>query len=347
MHKKRNIALFLCSILSTAVVLWLLQRLFMPKYVDDVLEGTMTQEYYDEENKDFDVMFIGDCEVYETYNPVELWQKYGINSYIRGNAEQYIWQSYYMLKESLHYHIPKVVVFNAQSLQFNESQNEAYNRMALDGMKWSREKVDAINASMKENEHFIDYVFPFLRYHSRWSDLKETDFTYMFKHAHHCFNGYYMRVDILPADNVPDPRPLTDYTFGDKAWEYMDKIRKLCEENGIQLILVKAPSLWPHWYDEYNQQVKEYADQYGLPYYNWLEYKDDIGLDYSTDTYDAGLHLNLSGADKMSDYFGQILVDQYGVPDRRNETALASSWQKVADAQNAEIENQKKKYNLN
>ena len=42
----------------------------MPKYVDDVVEGNLIKEYYQEENKDYDVIFIGDCEVYENFSPV-------------------------------------------------------------------------------------------------------------------------------------------------------------------------------------------------------------------------------------------------------------------------------------
>ena len=166
MSKKKKLIRIISTFIIFAVVFMLIQRLLMPKYVDDVVEGNLIKEYYQEENKDYDVIFIGDCEVYENFSPVKLWTEYGINSYIRGSAEQYIWQSYYLLEDTLRYHKPQVVVFNIQSLQFNESQSEAYNRMTLDGMKWSMSKVNAINASMKENEHFIEYVFPLLRYHS-------------------------------------------------------------------------------------------------------------------------------------------------------------------------------------
>ena len=73
---------------SAAVVLLglgLLQRLLMPKYASDVVEGALIAEYYSEE-KDHDVIFIGDCEVYENFSPAVLWRDYGINSYIRGSA---------------------------------------------------------------------------------------------------------------------------------------------------------------------------------------------------------------------------------------------------------------------
>ena len=97
------------GILSAAVVVLLfavLQRLVQPKYADDILEGNFTAEYYQETTK-HDVLMIGDCEVYENFDPIYLWKNYGITSYIRGNAQQLTWQSYYMLEDTLKYEKPK------------------------------------------------------------------------------------------------------------------------------------------------------------------------------------------------------------------------------------------------
>ena len=347
MNKKiclRNVSIFMAVII---VALYLLQKILMPKYVDNVVEGNLIKEYYKEENKEFDVVFIGDCEVYENFSPVTLWEKYGINSYIRGSAEQYIWQSYYLLEDTLKYYKPQVVVFNIQSLQFNESDSEAYNRMTLDGMKWSVSKINSIKASMKDNEHFIDYVFPILRYHSRWNELSVNDFKYMFRQPDNiAHNGYYMRVDTKPAVNVPKGRMLTDYNFGDNAWKYLDKMRTLCEENDIKLLLIKAPSLYPYWYEEYEQQVLDYANKYNLPYINFLKLTDKIGIDYSTDTYDAGLHMNLSGAEKLSDYIGNLLSDYWKVPNRKDEKLLSEIWNKKIELYEEDIQKQCEKYNI-
>lgn len=347
MNKKiclRNVSIFMAVII---VALYLLQKILMPKYVDNVVEGNLIKEYYKEENKEFDVVFIGDCEVYENFSPVTLWEKYGINSYIRGSAEQYIWQSYYLLEDTLKYYKPQVVVFNIQSLQFNESDSEAYNRMTLDGMKWSISKINSIKASMKDNEHFIDYVFPILRYHSRWNELSVNDFKYMFRQPDNiAHNGYYMRVDTKPAVNVPKGRMLTDYNFGDNAWKYLDKMRTLCEKNDITLLLIKAPSLYPYWYEEYEQQVLDYANKYNLPYINFLKLTDKIGIDYSTDTYDAGLHMNLSGAEKLSDYIGNLLSDYWKVPNRKDEKLLSEIWNKKIELYEDDIQKQCEKYNI-
>lgn len=334
------------TLLIAIAGLFLLQRLLEPKYVDGVVEGAFVAEYYREPRKDFDVVFVGDCEVYENFSPVALWEDYGINSYIRGSAEQYIWQSYYMLEDTLRYEKPKAVVFNVQSLQFNESQSEAYNRMTLEGMKWSPVKVKAIQASMKEDESFIEYVFPILRYHTRWSELSGTDVKYMFQTKQVSHNGYYMRVDVKPAKDVPTGRALSDYSFGDNAWKYLDMMTELCEKEGIELLLIKAPSLYPYWYDEYEAQVEDYAAAHNLRYINFLELTDEIGIDYDTDTYDAGLHMNLSGAEKLSGYIGKVLVEDYGIEDRRKEKELSDIWEKKITAYEADRDAQYEYYGI-
>lgn len=325
--KTRRWARILLSALVVISSLLFLQRLLMPKYVDGIVEGAFVKQYYDEENKDHNLLFVGDCEVYENFSPVVLWRDYGINSYIRGTADQYPWQSYYLLEDTLRYHKPEAVIFNVLSLQFNESQREEYNRMSVEGMEWSKSKVGAINASMMEDEHFLDYVFPLLRYHSRWCDLKKTDFTYLYKTKTVSHNGYYMRVETRPAKNVPKGKPLKNYDFGENALLYLNKMITLCKENDIKLILIKAPSLFPYWYDEYEAQVEQIAKDNDLLYLNLLERADEIGIDYNTDTYDGGLHMNLAGAEKLSSYLGKILRDEVGLSDLRDREDLNAIWE--------------------
>ena len=339
MGKKKKI---LTALVITVVVigsLWLLQRLLVPKYMTGIVEGAMIAEYYEEE-KDHDVIFIGDCEVYENFIPAVLWEEYGIHSFIRGSAQQLIWQSYYLLEETLKYETPEVVVFNILSMKYNTPQKEAYNRMTIDGMKWSASKIGSIKASMTKDEQFLDYVFPILRYHTRITELNRDDFKYLFHRDKVTFNGYYMRVDVKPAEDVPTGRPLADYTFGETAYEYLDKITALCKEKGVQLVLIKAPSLYPYWYDEWEVQMEEYAKKHNLVYINFLELIEECGLDFSTDTYDAGLHLNLSGAQKASKWFGKFLVENCGLTSRRGDEKLEVLWKDKLAAYEAEIKRQ-------
>lgn len=369
------------------ILFFAIQRLVMPKYASELPEGNFTAEYY-EETMPHDVVFIGDCEVYENINPMLLWARYGITSYIRGNAQQLAWQSYYMLEDTLRYETPKIVVYNVQALIHDRPQKEEYNRMTLDGMRWSPVKLKAIQSSLCEGENLMDYIFPVLRYHKRITELGKEDITYFNKRKKVAHNGYYMRIDVLPVSqsdvadiswlmggeedstseeeedvedpwgeieekNPDEPELQTNLSgdekegekFGVLPMEYLDKIRELCKEKGMKLLLMKAPSLAPRWYESDNRQVVEYAQTYHLPYINFYELLEETEIDYETDTYDGGLHMNLSGADKLTEYLGEVLSKDYHMPNHRKESDYAyvyeqkeKFFQDMIRAQQAELD---------
>lgn len=322
MKNLKTVLSVVAVLLVFLLVFGLITQLLNPKYMTDLVEGGMISQYYREAG-DHDVIFIGDCEVYANYSPMEMYRSHGITSYIRGTSQQLIWQSYYILKETLTYETPQVVVLNVNAMRHSEPVKEAFNRLTIDQMHWSAEKVGIIRASMTEEEDFLTYVFPILRYHSRFDELTSEDFEYLFKTKDNTWNGYLVNKNIKPAENLPSKRPLANYEFADICYDYLDKITALCKEKGVELILVKAPSLYPYWYEEYDAQMEDYARENGLAYYNFTECIEDIGLDFMVDTYDAGLHLNHTGAVKLSAYFAQILAQEHGIQDRRSDERIA------------------------
>ena len=321
-EKMKTTVSVIAVLVAFVLLLSFFTQLLQPKYMEDLVEGSMISQYY-REYGDHDVIFIGDCEVYANFTPMEMYRHNGITAYIRGTSQQLIWQSYYILEETFRYEIPKVVVYNVNAMRYSEPVNEAFNRLTIDQMKWSPQKVDIIRASMMEKEDFWSYVFPILRYHSRFDELTGEDITYLLKTRDNTWNGHLVNQEINPVGTLPAKRMLPDYRFGDICYDYLDKMRQLCEENGVELILIKAPSLYPYWYEEYDAQIQDYADRHGLAYYNFLNDAESMGIDYQTDTYDGGLHLNLNGAVKMSHWFADILAEKHGMEDHCQDGALA------------------------
>lgn len=318
-------------IFSFSLLFFGLQRLLMPKYVDSVLEGRLIGEYYENDHQN-QVIFVGDCEVYENFSPITLWEEFGITSYIRGGPQQLIWQSYYLLEEMLQYETPDVVIFNVLSMKYGTPQSEPYNRLNLDGMKWSSSKWNAIQASMMSDEHMLTYLFPLFRYHDRFIELESHDFTSYFGTEILSHNGYLMQTGVKPVTTIPQGQILENYDFSDSSYEYLDKMRVLCEEHDVNLMLVKAPTIYPYWYPQWDEQMEEYAARHQLIYVNYLDIIDEVGIDFETDTYDAGLHLNVHGAEKLSLYLGNQLQEIYGLSDKRGDVALSALWKDKMDS---------------
>ena len=316
----------LVILILIAIVFYLTNKLLMPKYMDSLVEGSMISQYYDEE-KNHEVIFIGDCEVYANFSPMVIYEETGITSYVRGSSQQLLWQSYYILEETLKYEKPKVVVFNVNAMRYDKPVSEAYNRLTLDYMKWSKQKYEMIKASMTDEENMASYIFPILRYHSRFDQLTKEDFEYLFKEKRNTYNGFLINKNVKPVESLPTKRRLSNYQFADITYSYLDKMTALCKENGIELVLIKAPSVYPFWYDEYDAQIEDYANRNGLKFINFLDNVEEIGIDYTQDTYDSGLHLNLYGATKLSKYFAKILQEDFDLTDYRNDEAVNSVYQ--------------------
>ena len=328
--KKRIIPAIL-SLALLLVALLLVQAVLIPSRYDN-REGHLLCGYYDSTDA-HDVIFVGDCEIYEGIVPAVLYERYGITSYVRGSSQQTVWQSYYVLEETLAKEPDvKVVVFNVLALKYGETPKESISRMTLEDMRWSASKLQAIRASMTEEESLLSYFVPILRYHDRWSSLTMEDVIRTFdKHADITHQGYLMQTDVVPVDPTDTRKPdmLIDSTLPATAMDYLEKMRVLCEQYGTELVLVKAPtnSVKYYWYEEWDAQIVEYAAANNLTYYNFIGMDEEIGLDWSRDTYDAGLHLNVYGAEKWTDCLGKLLRENHGVQDRRGDAELDALWE--------------------
>ncbi len=309
--------------------LYAVSRLVAPKYHDTLIEGHLAGEYY-RETTEHDVLFVGDCEVFEHFSPVILYNEYGVTSYIRGGAQQLVWHSYCLLEDALKTETPKVVVYNVLALKYGEPQSEAYNRLALDGMRWGKAKIDAIRAGMTEGEDFMSYVFPLLRYHDRIDKLTKEDVQYWFSDGQPVsLKGYVMHAGVDPATEVPQER--YDPKLPESSMAWLSKMADLCEANGIALVLIKSPSIYPVWHAEWDAEIEAFAKSRGLRYDNMIAENDAIGIDMQTDTYDQGQHLNLNGAEKLTRWFGAVLKNEYGLTDHRGEAAYDADYAELTE----------------
>lgn len=66
-------------------------------------EANIVLPFYDEPKNTLDVIFIGSSHVMCSVYPMELYDRYGIASYVFASSAQLLPQSYYQLKEALRY----------------------------------------------------------------------------------------------------------------------------------------------------------------------------------------------------------------------------------------------------
>ncbi len=315
-----------CFLLIFAVCFSGYCRLVTPKFFTDIAWPTTTTfaGFYDMEKDSVDVLFLGSSHGVTTFLPQEIYNQYGITSYNLSCEQQGMVTSYYWLKEALRYQKPKAVVLECYfcfPYMVDEPLNseESYTRKALDFMKWSPVKAEAVRTicEIDEKQDVWNYYFPNDRYHTRWENLDRNDYTYRDMASHFELKGFaplyfylgeagenFEPYDMGATDDAAQMQPLMR--------EYLDKINGLCREEGISLILTITPAVSANI--EMCNAVQAYADENGCSFVNFNSQEVYRQMDYeiAKDNCDDG-HPNIWGAVKVSRYIGEVLSEQFEI----------------------------------
>lgn len=255
-----------------------------------------------EKKNTIDVLVAGDSESYTSVSPMDLWDRAGIAAYDCGQPGQRIQETYYILKTAFRTQSPKLVLFETNTM--------------------FRDPGFLKNVQLSLTEP-LAYHFPVIKYHNAWKALFDGP-----GGPKKSYKGFEIRDKVVSYEGDEEYMKETK----DKAQIpevvriYMEKIKRLCEKNGADLLLVSAPSPKNYNYKKHNS-LEEYARENDLPYVDLNMKFRDIGIDWKMDSYDRGDHLNISGARKVTAYIGEYLADNYDLPDRRND----DGWRKWDD----------------
>lgn len=107
--------------------------------------------------------------------------------------------------------------------------------------------------------------------------------------------------------------------------KWFEKIKKLCDEKDIQIILYAMPSPNNYTWERVNG-LQSFADEEGIEFIDLNSRCGEVGIDWSLDTGDHGDHLNLNGATKVAVYFGDRLSEGGKLVDHRQDPAY-KSWE--------------------
>ncbi|PHV70331.1 hypothetical protein CS063_10590 [Sporanaerobium hydrogeniformans] len=286
---------------------------------NDTLDGF----YYEKENT-MDVLFFGSSHAYCGMNPHILWQEAGIPSYNLGQPEQQIWTTYYYMKEAFKHQRPKVVFLDVLTVNYDEPYRPLDNsNINLDDLKLNFTKLENIKASVRASERPY-FVFKLLKNKGNWKHLKKENFTTHFIHLKHPNKGYREEFGIYENKKPELPTTQEIGILPEKVEHYLNKIITLCEEEGIQLVLMKTPIYVSEEAQLRYNRVKELAKNRDVPFLDFNEKYEELGLNFKEDYLDELKHLNFRGAEKLTRYLAGYLKENFNLPNHKEEQAYAS-----------------------
>lgn len=303
-----------------------LGKVFTPKWKNGTLSEMDGQDYtingyYELPKNSIDVLFLGDSSIFKVVSPMEIYEQTGITSYNYSVSSARIYLLYYILEDAYKYQKPKVIMIDPLTLFYTEKEVEGERRKSFDYMKFGKTKYEMINDDFFEFDfkEKLSYYFPLFRYHSRWNEINMSNVKRTFGSYHSITKGYIMSTKINPrytGFNYMNPSNkkvvMKDYTK-----KYLDMFVKFYKDNDIDLVFLGIPDTRA-WGYEQNEELKKLVNEYNVKYLDLNN--DSYGLDFTTDTEDKGIHLNLKGAIKVTNEVTKYLRNNYNFKDHRNDS---------------------------
>lgn len=279
--------------------------------------------FYNAPKNEFDVIFFGSSNTYCSFNPLVLWEETGIKSYVFATQNQPLWATYYYMKDAFRRQTPKVVVLDALMLtKHTEYFDDGVNYSFADDMPLSLDKIRLVQASVPPEDRF-DLLFNFTKYHSRWNELTQEDYTFRRDEERDYLKGYVLLENTYTSAIRHDVSGVTATAeLYEKNVEYLEKIVALCKENDVELMLVKTPNNKTAAQEAHYKAVSQLAAEHGLAFVDYNAYYSEIGLELATDFYDKS-HLNYKGAEKFTRYFAKSLT----LPASDDKNGTDAQWQ--------------------
>lgn len=242
-----------------------------------------------------DVLIIGDSEAYSAFVPLKIWNDYGYTPYVCATSAQILCYSYEFLQKTFEKQQPRVVILETNAIYraFSDS--------------------DILSQKLAE-------VMSVFRYHNRWKTLSLRDWSFGVDLSNTEINkGYVYSNAVGSVDAKGYMKPSKNHEgIPKKNKAYVEKINKLCEQNGAKLVLVSSPSV-KNWNMRRHNAVTELSKKIGCDYIDMNAMRKEIPIDWKTDTKDKGDHLNYTGALKASAYLGKYFDSLKIFRDKRND----------------------------
>lgn len=308
----KRIFTFVMFILGLAGLLIASSYIFLPKSngKNSGMEEFKANGILGEKDNSIDVLFLGDSEVYCSVIPLQIWQDSGYTSYVCGTSGQTLDYTEVMLRRTFEKQSPKIVVMET---------NAIYRKFTVKNVLFTK----------------VSDYFSVFRYHNRWKTMKidEINKAPEYEFTDEC-KGYRLKTNTKPGTKDKSYMAPTDKSAPIEKInrKSVEKIKKLCDENGAKLIFVSTPST-KNWNYKRHNGIEALAKELDCEYIDLNLLTKEVPIDWKNDTVDKGDHMNYFGAKKVTSYLSEYLQNTALLTDKRNNPDY-ETWNKSLEAFN-------------
>jgi len=330
------------ALLLPIVIVLLLSQHLLLSYAD--ANTDRIHDFYNEPEQSMDVVLLGASELFADYSPAYAYEQHGFTSYLYAQdanpGSLYLSQ----LKEITARQSPDVIFVEINGFLYSNDEmlrDEARLRIYTESIPWSANKIRTIMEYDYADK--LSCFFPFIKYHGDWKDLGTLKYrldmkTKSYSHPS-LLKGIYTRtitdtVPVLTLNKAEDTKtePITQLSE-----QYLRDFLDYCKAEQLNVVFLRCPHKLVDEGTLYSfrqaNRVGEIVAEYGFDFVNLDKETAAIGINDLTDFYNSD-HLNVYGQQKLTDYLGKLIVDDYGVIPMKQPAEQRAAWSYAADTVN-------------
>lgn len=285
--------------------------------------------FYAEKKNTIDTVIIGSSPVYPYYCAPKLYGESGITMYPISTNLQRPKAAIPLIEEVKKTQTPQLYIFELRMYTAADEDlvnNMAYTRGVTDNLKYSINRIKTINRLVDDKKERYTYYFDIFKYHSNWKTLfLPSQLRTLFYEYPDDLKGFVMNDKLGPSEMVDYSDVTSVKAIPADAEDTLKELLDYLQKNGDEALFVVSP----YTMTEEKQQMYNYMDQiiasYGYSVLNLNDHYEDMQLDFQTDFYDYGGHVNALGAEKCTDFLEDYLSENYTWTDKR-EMKGYESW---------------------
>ncbi|MDU3751153.1 MAG: hypothetical protein E7G36_05465 [Peptoniphilus rhinitidis] len=300
------------SIIFISIIIWgslELNNIFIRKSLSKPWDmGNKIGGFYNEK-EDYNVMFFGTSHSYCSFEPLVIYEKTGIKSYVLASQSQPLKITANYIKDALKRKNPRVIFVDINAAIYKIDEDTSVVNSYCDYMPLSLNKIKMI-AKKVPYKNKPSAILPLVTYHSRWDELKDEDFNFNKSSYSDYLKGYVLLKNKSQSFSKGDgdiddfregARNFNEKKYLEENLEAFDEIMEVANKNGARVIFVKTPI---YDYDLYSKNIKyfeKYLKEKNAEFVDFNKFTKEINLSKS-DFYDPH-HLNVVGAEKFNLFF--------------------------------------------
>jgi hypothetical protein len=301
-------------IVFIVIILWMLMHLtYILRTNGDVKDRFVG--FYAEKRDTVDAVIIGSSPVAPAFVTPMIYGELGVTMYPLSSNMQRPVATKYLVEEALKTQDPELFIFEMRMWTAADEDllgNMAHTREVTDNLKYSVNRVKAINAMVSDESERINYYFDIFKYHSNWKTMfLWSQFRTLFYSYPDDLKGFVVETDVGPADEPALAVGTNTEPIPPKQEEYLLDLLDYLEEKNLRALFVITPYSSTEEEQRRINYMSDLITSRGYDFVDMNQHIDEIGLDFQNDIRDYGTHTNVVGGEKVTRWFEEYLKENY------------------------------------